>query len=349
MHLVAVGRSTKNPNAACNLAHPAGAPGDYRVTFVLSRPGYSIEPEYNYSFVAGQKGDSHLAITEPAFKNPAGNFDTIVIDGVSPDGRFRFIGTANRKGFLAQIESDAFPAKSFHDAEEKAYRALLPSLSHWSAELDIPMHVYQVASFEVATSNRQVSLIPAYPASPLAILPLAQLKPDFLGYASIYREALSTNSPSYAYLCLYKIIESLRKRRGRVAGERKKQGATPEKPLSENVPNDTNDFEPWLRAIFPTPPPMDEMTFGQIFVTGTIGRSFGYVVDELLRPLRDNIAHALSEPSGELTLSADDLLHTREVNKWLPLMKCIVRRMLKNDFPDEFLRYLKEEGTTKTS
>jgi hypothetical protein len=35
----------------------------------------------------------------------------------------------------------------------------------------------------------------------------------------------------------------------------------------------------------------------------------------------------------------------REVYKWLPLTKCIVRRMLKNEFPDEFLSYIKEDGT----
>jgi hypothetical protein len=43
-----------------------------------------------------------------------------------------------------------------------------------------------------------------------------------------------------------------------------------------------------------------------------------------LRPLRDNIAHALTEASGELTVSADELLDVDQVSQWLSLTKCIV-------------------------
>jgi len=82
MHLAAIGRSKSNPNAACNAAHPAGSPGQYKVTFVLSRPGFSLEPEYKFSFAHLLKGDSHLAIAKPAVTNPQGDFDQIQIDGV---------------------------------------------------------------------------------------------------------------------------------------------------------------------------------------------------------------------------------------------------------------------------
>jgi hypothetical protein len=44
-------------------------------------------------------------------------------------------------------------------------------------------------------------------------------------------------------------------------------------------------------------------------------------------------------------MSADELLHIREVNYWLPLAMCIVRRMMKNEFPRQFLRHLKDDGT----
>ena len=95
MYLVMVGRSRGNPAAACNSAKPGGSPGQYSVTFVLSRPGFSIEPEYKHSFADLLKGDSHLAIAKPAFTNPDGDFDQILIDGVSPDGQFRFTGFPN--------------------------------------------------------------------------------------------------------------------------------------------------------------------------------------------------------------------------------------------------------------
>lgn len=348
MHLIAVGRSSTNPDAPCNAAHPAGSPGKYRVTFVLSRPGFPIEPEYKYSFAGLVIGDSHLAITKPAFTNPHGDFDQIRIDGVSPDGHFEFTGYPNERGFLGKIESDPFHADSFRDAEQKAYRALVPSLSYWSAELDIPLHVYQIESMENTTGNKQTSLLPAYPAVPWSVMPTAQLENEFLGCASLYREALNTNSPPYRYLCLYKVIEGILERRGRLAAEARRLGQQPRRFHLEDFPGKKEDFVLWLNAIFSIRPLWDDMALEQIFVSGIAGRTFGHVVENFLRPLRVKIAHALSEPSGELTMSADELLHVREVNRWLPLTKCIVRRMMKNEFPAQFLRYLRDDGTVTT-
>lgn len=348
MHLVAVGRSSRNPNAPCNAAHPAGSPGQYTVSFVLSRPGFPLEPEYKYSFAGLVKGDSHLAITKPAFTNPQGDFDQIRIDGVSPDGHFQFTGFPNEKGFLGKIESDAFHADGFNDAEQKGYRALVPSLSYWSAELDIPLNVCQVESTEGATGNKQTSLLPAYPAVPWSVMPTAQLEHEFLGCASIYREALNTNSPPYRYLCLYKIIEGIRERRSRLAAEARRLRQQPRRFQQEDVPEKREDFASWLNAIFSVRPAWDDMALEEIFVAVAVGRSFGHIVENFLRPLRDKIAHALSQPSGELTMSADELLHMREVNRWLPLTKCMVRRMMKNEFPTQFLRYLNDDGTATT-
>jgi hypothetical protein len=348
MHLIAVGRSSTNPDAACNAAHPKGAPGKYSVSFVLSRPGFSLEPEYNYSFDGLLKGDSHLAIAKPAFINPEGEFDQIVIDGVSPDGHFQFTGFPNERGFLGKIESAPFPADGFGDAEEKAHRALVPSLSYWSAELDIPLSIYKIGSTEIATGNKQTSILPAYPAVPWNVMPTAQLEHEFLGYASVYREAMNTSSPPYRYLCLFKVIEGILERRGRLVTEARRRGQPPRKFPLDHIPGQKENFVRWLNAIFAVRPVFDDMALSQIFVSGSVGRSFGHVVENVLRPLRVKIAHALTETTGELTMSADELLHVREVNHWLPITKCVVRRMLKDEFPTQFLRYLKEDGTIST-
>ena len=61
----------------------------------------------------------------------------------------------------------------------------------------------------------------------------------------------------------------------------------------------------------------------------------GYAIDTFLRPQRVNIAHALFEELS-LTMSYDELAHTQEARKWLPLAKCIARSMLIGDFEDEF-------------
>jgi Methylamine utilization protein MauJ/SEC-C motif len=344
VHLITVNRF-RDPNDPRNAARPAGAAGEYRVTFVLSRPGFSLQPEYQYSFAELVRGDSHLAIAKPAYTHPQGDFDQVLIDGVSPDGRFRFTALPNERGFLGKVESDPFLADGFNDAEQKAYRALVPSVSYWSAELDIPLSVCQVESTETTTGNKQTSVLPAYPTVPLVGVPWAQLEHEFLGFASLYREALNTNSPPYRYLCLYKVIEGVRGRRGRLAAEAKRSGQPPRRFQLEDVPEKKEEFVPWLNAIFSVRPAWDAMTLEAIFVPETRGRSFGNVLEKFLTPLRVKIAHALSQRSGELTMSADDLLHIREVNKWLPLVKCIVRRMMKNEFPTQFLRYLRDDGT----
>ncbi len=348
MHLIAVGRSSKDPDAACNKASPAGGAGPYAVTFVLSRPGYATEPEYQYSFVDSVKGDSHLAIAKPAYANPSGDFDRIRIDGISPDGRFRFTGFPNERGFLSRIVSDPFPANGFHDADQKAYRALVPSLSHWSSELDIPLNIHQIESLEQPTGNRQTRLVVAYSEVPFGIMPTAQLENEFLGYASIYREALNTNSPPYRYLCLFKIIEGILDRRARLATEARKLGQPPRRFAHEDIPGDAAGSVGWLNSIFAIRPAWDDIALSDVFVPAAIGKSFGHIVEKFLRPLRVQIAHALSGDSGELTMSADELLHLREVNRWLLLTKCIARRMMKNEFPTQFLRYLNEDGTIAT-
>jgi hypothetical protein len=198
---------------------------------------------------------------------------------------------------------------------------------------------------ESATGNKQTSVLPTYPAVPWSVMPTAQLENEFLGCASIYREALNTNSAPYRYLCLYKIIEGLLQRRYRLAAQARQLGQEPRRFQLERVPGRREEFVPWLNAIFSIRPAWDDMALEQLFVPAAVGRSFGHVLENSLRPLRDKVAHALSEPSGELTMSADELLHLREVNKWLPLTKCVVRRMIKDEFPTQFLRYLKDDGT----
>lgn len=71
------------------------------------------------------------------------------------------------------------------------------------------------------------------------------------------------------------------------------------------------------------------------------GKSFDEVIADLLNPLRVNIAHALFQDTGrELTVSYDDLLDTRKIAKLVPLVKCIVRRMMETDSRAEFLAHV---------
>jgi hypothetical protein len=69
------------------------------------------------------------------------------------------------------------------------------------------------------------------------------------------------------------------------------------------------------------------------------------LIDGELTDLRNDVAHALSDATGNAALSVDEALHLDRVDTWLPLTKCIVRRMLKNEFPKEFMPWLHEDGT----
>ena len=75
---------------------------------------------------------------------------------------------------------------------------------------------------------------------------------DYCHYASLYREALQSNSPFYRFLCLFKIVEGLHKRRGRLTIEAKRQGTfTSRKPLiPERIPSaKANKFACLKRSI----------------------------------------------------------------------------------------------------
>jgi hypothetical protein len=75
----------------------------------------------------------------------------------------------------------------------------------------------------------------------------------------------------------------------------------------------------------------------------TVGKKLNAIFDGPLRQMRDRIAHGILDSGSYLHF--DDLTSTREINKWLPFLRCAVRRTLKNDFPEHYLRYLKEDGT----
>jgi hypothetical protein len=345
VHLIAANQF-RDPSDPRNVGSPGGMPGQYRVTFILSRPGYSIEPETQISFVGPMRGDSHLGITRPAMISPENlNADRISIQGTSPDGQFTFTGFPNERGFLGKLESDPFPASSFNDAERLAYRALVPTLSHWSVQLDIPLNTYKVESTEERTGNKQTSVNTAYMQAPWAITANANLDPEFLACASFYRESLNSNSRPYSYLCLFKIIEGIRNRRIRLQRKAKRDGTSFALP-AEVVPATPDSFATWLNAIFQIRPQWDAMAFEMIFRPEAIGKPFDEIFEQYLNPLRNRIGHALTLGSKELMVPADELLHSQEISNWLPLTKCFVRRMLKNEFPTQFLPFLKEDGTT---
>jgi len=144
----------------------------------------------------------------------------------------------------------------------------------------------------------------------------------------------------YRFLCLFKIVEGIRSRRNRVVQERLASGKTPLR-FNERFPADLATFTTWLKPIYQRQ--WEGLALEQMFRPEVKGKKFNYVIDTHLTPLRNIVAHAILD-SGELGMSADDLLKLQKISYWLPATRVLVRRMLRNEFPTEFLIHLPPTG-----
>ena len=313
-----------------------GSPGKYVVTFILNRPGYNLTPENDISAVEQSQGDSHLAITRPAFVPP---WDPDLTDiRISIQGRgseLAFIGYPNSKGFLGKLISDPFQADDKKDAEAIAYVALSSLLSNISLHLDIPLEIEHREVRELANDSLQVSFVRPHIEAPFWMRHAGNIPTELNSYAALYREALNTNSQVYEFLCLYKLVESLRARRVRLR-RAAKGSRIPYIAPQEVLPATEENIRLWLRSIFYVQREHDLATVRCAVPQEMRGCSADEVVKHVLKPLRDNIAHAILDAENELPVSPNNMLHIQQVTHCLPVIKCIARQMLKTDFPDHF-------------
>ena len=296
-----------------------GLPGDYEVTFTFNRPGYPLVPEKTISSSDNLEGDSHLKITE-IFR-----IETSV-DGI----KYTFEGKPNSRGFLASLTVHGHAA-NLKDARDKFYRALAPTLSNFSLRWDVPLVICQVDVTEIRRGTRQITN--KNPFTEVAIKGVlgSPITKELMTYGAVYREALTSESTMYQFLCYYRIIESIQARRKRLERELVKQGKTYSIPV-EVYPYTKLEVIRWLNDIFPVKPSKwDEMTVQCILAPEARGRKYRVIVEEQLKDIRDNIAHTLLQREGEIVL-IDDHLSQEKVEKWLAPIKCIARAMLKNDF-----------------
>jgi hypothetical protein len=131
----------------------------------------------------------------------------------------------------------------------------------------------------------------------------------------------------------------LRARRTRLARAAKRHGGV-YIPPTEVLPTTHGEIKMWLDALFYARPEWDLMAIDSAVPVDLRGMNAEAVINDVLNPLRINAAHALFLDNGELGMSSDDLLHARQITHRLAVTKCLVRRMLKNDFPLEFLNHL---------
>ena len=325
-----------DPSDPRNLGNPAGLQGQYKVVFTFNKPGFSLLPENRHSLAEKLRGDSHLAITKPAYSNPNNpDVNRIRLYAETPDGKFVLIGYPNNRGFLGKMEVEPFYAHDFNDAGLKAYRAQASGLSNISLYFDTPIHIYQMDITEMRTKSVRMSLLAAYTGIPLCKIPTEVMTEEFRRYASLYREALNSNSPNYQFLCYYKIIEGIRKRQKRLIVEAKAKGKTISSRPRQIIPKEAKEQIKWLNSIFPVPRNWDKMALDSIFFQESLDRKVYNIIDKRLNPIRLKIAHAVLK-GGEPAILVDEKTDINLVSKWLPICKCIARLLIKTEFPDVF-------------
>lgn len=255
----------------------------------------------------------------------------------SPEGvqtEVRFVGEADDEGFLGKFSTE-LQAEDANDAEHKAYGAIAPLLSSITSLTDAPMHVETIQVTEMSTGNAIVRIAAPFQEMNFGgAMPL--MSEDFWKLASLYREALTSNSSFYRFLCLFKVLEGSRKRRNRLAAEAKAHGKEPVRPsIRERLPEDRAEQKVFVKSIYPWLAEVDEMTMDQIFVEDVRGKSIDHLRQTVFEPARNKVAHALLD-KGETAASLDNMADLWLINKLLPSLRISARLVLMNDFPDMF-------------
>lgn len=312
-----------------NVARTEGDPGLYQVSFSLTQPERTSPQDET----ASEEGDSCIFLPQ-AGNDPRTDVPIFSVQHGSADAGIVFDGYANRLGRLAKLVARTVQAASLFDAELKANQAVQGFLSQVSVRFNVPIIVGKTHIVEVATANQRLEFVTPFSARFFISGAKVNATDGFQVYASLYREALNSNSPVYRFLCFYKIIEALRIRRNRLAVERRRIGETASRER-EVLPRDKAAATTWLKELFESRYEFDETSISYVFPVGIFGMKVNRIIDSVLTALRVGIAHGVLE-TGEATLVAHELLHMKRVQQWLPLTNCIARQMLKNDFPSDF-------------
>ena len=307
-----------------NSSPPQGAPGDYRVIFTLAKPGYALVPEDQPKSADHLTGTSHLKLPGPF------TIDATLESGEMIPCSFEL----NQAGVLAKA-SLACKAVNSLEAYHKAHMAVVRFLSLLSLRFDVPLRIYQVDTVE--QQNSALTFTHRNPFLEISVSGSLQgtYTVELRVYASLYREALITESSAYQFLCYYRIAESLRARRIRLDRDAKKAGRSYAVP-AETYPATPKDAVSLYETVFPVKLPRQQIIEDGLGIVEALGKSFEDLILGDLKDIRDNIGHTLLQKMEELILT-DDALSQSRVEKWLPAIKLIARTMLIHDFGPQFV------------
>jgi hypothetical protein len=298
---------------------------NYRVVLTLAR---TVAETQGFTFESGLTGDSYIHFAKPKADRTDADADEMAIFCAHGGRRVELRGIPNEHGRLAKVSIEV-PAGSFHEAEFVALDAAFPFLSSLAFNLDIPLRVAQIDVVQMSTQNSSMTYTCPY----TEVVPSGEEflnSPYIQSLLSLYREGINSNSPNYQFLCWYKIVEGVNTKREPEAAQLK--GPLPLR-YPERMEEDSVEQRKRLEEAFPFVKQWGtaDAAWDDLVPAEVRSWKFNRVREQKLEPLRNKIAHMISEPSGDLSLSPDSRENSREVNKWISVLRFIARVMIMNE------------------
>lgn len=309
-------------------------PDRYRVTFTLGR---GLPDSQNLSFQKGEHGDSYVAFpaSTPGSKDEA---NEMVVFAAHADAngiphKIEIRGHRNAANRLARMVVQDIPANSFMDAESVALSHVGPVLSMFAYHADVPMRLVQADVTQLSTGNTCMTYICPFPDMGLGGLEQSN-SPYIQSLIALHREATNSNSPNYQFLCWYKILEGINEKR-------LQDGKATKSAIVKKLPEEFDATAHGQRARFAEVFPAlinlkpDNPTHDNIVPAEVRTWKFNRVREKILEPIRNKIAHMLTDASGDLSLSPDSPIGRQELLKWLSLLRFMARVMTANEIARE--------------
>ncbi|MCI5210443.1 MAG: hypothetical protein D3910_17020 [Candidatus Electrothrix sp. ATG2] len=281
-----------------------GSKGDYWVEFTFRKnPELSFdvdEKELRSGFI----GDSLLVIHEPLSDGSDRKHVLTIKYNSLPEDFFIY---CNSSGRLSHINFLCY-ADSFEDAIELATNRLTPFLHGWSARFNIPLFVFRIRAVEQSSGIvRSVIYHQQYPEVMISQKELTKdyLFPEDTRILDFYREALNSTTPKSQFLCYYKVIELVLALRGRRDYKSRQNGV--------NIKRERDLFieEEWFNS-----------HLSDKIKPLVLKKKYTVIRKDVLRPIRNKIAHAFLDDDDGYQLSDD------QVFPYLPITKLMAQKLL---------------------
>ena len=187
---------------------------------------------------------------------------------------------------------------------------MLPLVSRWSFDLDVPMKVAKTTVVCEKTHCANTQYRAPYPTMQGRPAPPGAINPRHQAALALYHEGLASNNANYAFLCFYRVANGLLKIRAREAAAAKGKVAGQENHV---FPDGVDEWDPEVRLV--------------------AGKKFTAVRDAHLRDVRNLIAHALEDEQELLVLGnpALELIEAKAATRWLPVVKHMARALLNEE------------------